>query len=447
MHFSALHTFIHDVEQMPDYEISGQIVSVEGLVIEISGPVHMFQIGARLRLLPRNGYKVYAEIIGFRNDRAICMPFGKTDGLSPGTKAVLVGNQDHIRPSNHWLGRVINGLGEPIDGKGVLEWGYKNCALKASPPNAAQRDPVGDPIDLGVRSINSFITCCKGQRLGIFAGSGVGKSYLISMLASNAKCDVAVIGLIGERGREVNEFIHKTLGEEGLKRSIIVVATSDEPPLIRRQAAYMTLALAEYFRDMGQNVLCIMDSVTRVALAQREIGLSAGEPPTTKGYTPSVFTELPKLLERAGPGVNGGSITGLFSVLVDGDNHNEPIADAVRGILDGHIVMDRALAERGQFPAINILKSISRTMPEATHRDYHNSVIEARRLLTAYSDMEELIRLGAYRKGSNKEVDRAIDLMPALTDFLKQEKTETSSLLAGYKQLEEIVMQPMNEAA
>lgn len=447
MQISSLQSLAHEVEQLPDYEIYGQVVSVEGLVIEVSGPVHMFQVGARLRLLPRGGGKVYAEIIGFRNGKAVCMPFGKTDGLGPGTKALLVGNQNIIRPSNSWLGRVVNGLGWPIDNKGPLERGSIACELKSSPPNAAQRDSVGEPVDLGVRSINSFITCCRGQRLGIFAGSGVGKSILISMLAKNSDCDVAVIGLIGERGREVNEFIHKTLGEKGIKNAIVVVATSDEPPLIRRQAAYVTLTLAEYFRDQGKNVLCIMDSVTRIALAQREIGLSAGEPPTTRGYTPSVFTELPKLLERAGPGIGGGSITGLFSVLVDGDNHNEPVADTVRGILDGHIVMERALAERGQFPAINVLKSISRTMPESTDPHYRDVIQEARRLLTVYSDMEELIRLGAYRQGSNAEVDRAIELMPDLIEFLKQSKDDTSTLNEGYQQLESIVMPTRKKVA
>jgi flagellum-specific ATP synthase len=300
---------------------------------------------------------------------------------------------------------------------------------------------VGERLDLGVRAMNVFTTCCRGQRLGVFAGSGVGKSVLLSMLAKNADCDAVVVGLIGERGREVREFIEETLGEEGLKRAIVVVATSDEPALKRRQAAYMTMAIAEYLRDQDMEVLCLMDSVTRFAMAQREIGLAAGEPPTTKGYTPTVFTELPKLLERAGPGpirpdgTKAGPITGIFTVLVDGDDHNEPIADAVRGILDGHIVMERAIAERGRFPAINVLKSISRTMPGCHAPAERELVKSARQTLAAYANMEELIRIGAYRTGADPQVDRAIALNPQLEAFLAQDKDEVTSLDSGFERL------------
>jgi flagellum-specific ATP synthase len=276
--------------------------------------------------------------------------------------------------------------------------------------------------------------------MGIFAGSGVGKSVLLSMLARNTAADVSVIGLVGERGREVKEFLEDDLGEEGLKRSVVVVATSDEPALMRRQAAYLTLAVAEYFRDQGADVLCMMDSVTRFAMAQREIGLSTGEPPTAKGYTPTVFTELPRLLERAGPGTaDQGTITGIFTVLVDGDDHNEPVADAVRGILDGHIVMERAIAERGRYPAINVLKSVSRTMPRSCDPAYWPVVQRAKKVLGTYADMEELIRLGAYRPGASAEVDEAISLNPALEAFLGQAKDESTSLGAGYRRLVEIV--------
>jgi flagellum-specific ATP synthase len=279
--------------------------------------------------------------------------------------------------------------------------------------------------------------------MGIFSGSGVGKSVLLSMLARNTDADITIVGLIGERGREVQEFIEDNLGEEGLRRTIVVVATSDEPALVRRQAAYLTLTLAEYFRDLGKDVLCLMDSVTRFAQAQREIGLAAGEPPTSKGYTPTVFSELPRLLERAGPGRRGsGSITGLFTVLVEGDNHNEPIADATRSILDGHIVMDRSIAERGRFPAIDVLRSVSRTMPNATSPEYRPAVIEARRLLSVYGDMEELIRLGAYRRGSDPQVDEAIRLNPELEDFLRQDREETTTLAEGYARLAAIVARP-----
>jgi flagellum-specific ATP synthase len=298
---------------------------------------------------------------------------------------------------------------------------------------------VGAPLDLGVRALNTFLTCCRGQRMGIFAGSGVGKSVLMSMLARNVVADISVIGLIGERGREVQEFLQDDLGAEGLNRSVVVVSTSDEPALMRRQAAYLTLAIAEYFRDLDKDVLVLMDSVTRFAVAQREIGLSAGEPPTAKGYTPTVFTELPRLLERAGPGTGEGTITGLFSVLVDGGDHNEPVADAVRAILDGHVVMERAIAERGRFPAINILKSISRTMPRAASPTYLPLINRARRVMATYADMEELIRLGAYRAGSSAEVDEAIRLHQPLEEFLAQGKEEATSLEQGYQRLEQIL--------
>jgi flagellum-specific ATP synthase len=288
--------------------------------------------------------------------------------------------------------------------------------------------------------LNTFTTVCDGQRMGIFAGSGVGKSVLMSMLARNAQVDVAVIGLIGERGREVQEFITDYLGEKGIEQAVVVVATSDEAALMRRQAAYMTLALSEFFRDQGKRVLVMMDSLTRFAQAQREIGLATGEPPTAKGYPPTVFTELPRLLERAGPGlVNSGSVTGLFTVLVEGDDHNEPIADAVRGILDGHIVMERGIAERGRYPAVNVLRSISRTMPGCVPPAARPVLQKARELLSVYADMEELIRLGAYRKGSDQQVDRAIAINPALEAFLSQQREERTSIADGYTMLEAIV--------
>jgi flagellum-specific ATP synthase len=330
-------------------------------------------------------------------------------------------------------------MGEPIDGKGPLPQGPSPMAFRNMPPPAHSRKRVGAPMDLGVRSLNTFLTCCSGQRMGIFAGSGVGKSVLLSMLARNVDADITVIGLVGERGREVQEFLQDDLGDAGLARSVVVVATSDEPALMRRQAAYLTLAIAEYFRDEGKSVLCLMDSVTRFAMAQREIGLSAGEPPTAKGYTPTVFTELPKLLERAGPGIGAGSITAIFTVLVDGDDHNEPIADAVRGILDGHIVMQRSIAERGRYPAINILKSVSRTMPKSADPHFWPTIQRARQVMATYADMEELIRLGAYRAGSSPEVDEAIRLHEPLEGFLRQAKDEVCGLNEGYRKLEQIL--------
>lgn len=368
------------------------------------------------------------------------MPYGALEGVRMGCRATIISEDGMVCPSDDWLGRVVNGMGEPVDGKGPALQGMRAMHLKSSPPPAHKRMRVGEPIDLGVRAINTFLACCNGQRMGIFAGSGVGKSVLLSMLARYTACDVAVIGLVGERGREVQEFLVEDLGEDGLRKSVVVVATSDEPALMRRQAAYMTLTIAEYFRDQGKNVLCLMDSVTRFAMAQREVGLSTGEPPTTKGYTPTVFSELPRLLERAGPGEEGsGSITGLFTVLVDGDDHNEPVADAVRGILDGHIVMERAIAERGRYPAINILKSVSRTMPRSVDPDFLPHVQRARRMLATYADMEELIRLGAYRMGSNPQVDEAIRFEPALEAFLQQRKDEKTHRDEGYAQLAAIL--------
>ena len=429
-------------EQIGDIDgvnIYGRVVGVRGLMVEVAGPIHAMSVGARIVIETGGNRFIPAEVIGFSGTNAVVMPFGGLDGVRRGCRTVIATAASQVRPSSAWLGRVINAMGEPIDGKGPLLQGPAPMPYRNSPPPAHSRKRVGAPLDLGVRALNTFLTCCRGQRLGIFAGSGVGKSVLLSMLARNVDADITVIGLIGERGREVQEFLQEDLGDEGLARSVVVVATSDEPALMRRQAAYLTLAIAEYFRDEDKDVLCLMDSVTRFAMAQREIGLSAGEPPTAKGYTPTVFTELPKLLERAGPGTGTGAITGIFTVLVDGDDHNEPIADAVRGILDGHVVMQRSIAERGRFPAINILKSVSRTMPRSANPDYLPVIMRGRQVMATYADMEELIRLGAYRAGSSPEVDEAIRLHEPLEGFLRQAKDEKSSLDDGYRQLAQIL--------
>ena len=417
----------------------GRVVSIQGLMVEVAGPLHAMGVGSRLSVSNRAGEEVVCEVVGFRDNKALCLPFGSLAGIGVGCKAVLSSEEPHVYPCNAWLGRVVNAMGEPMDGKGPIAQGALPYLLRNMPPPAHTRQRVRGKVDLGVRALNTFATVCRGQRMGIFAGSGVGKSVLLSMLARNTACDVSVIGLIGERGREVQEFIEDDLGPEGLARSVVVVATSDEPALMRRQAAYLTLSLAEYFRDQDQNVLCMMDSVTRFAIAQREIGLSTGEPPTSKGYTPTVFAELPKLLERAGPGTGAGSITGLFTVLVDGDDHNEPVADAVRSILDGHIVMERAIAERGRYPAINVLKSISRTMPDCNAAEENDLIRRARALMATYDDMEELIRLGAYRPGSDPQVDEAIHYQPALDAFLAQGKHDASTLAEGYRALAEVL--------
>src|SRR6188768_1976862 len=429
-------------EQIGDIDgvnIYGRVVGVRGLMVEIAGPIHATSVGARIVIETGGNRFIPAEVIGFSGSNAVVMPFGGLDGVRRGCRAVIASAASQVRPSAAWLGRVINAMGEPIDGKGPLPQGPAPMPYRNSPPPAHSRKRVGAPLDLGVRAMNTFLTCCRGQRMGIFAGSGVGKSVLLSMLARNVDADITVIGLVGERGREVQEFLQDDLGEAGLARSVVVVSTSDEPALMRRQAAYLTLAIAEYFRDEHKDVLVLMDSVTRFAMAQREIGLSAGEPPTSKGYTPTVFTELPRLLERAGPGTEAGTITGIFTVLVDGDDHNEPVADAVRSILDGHIVMERAIAERGRYPAINILKSVSRTMPRAADPAYLPVITRARQVMATYADMEELIRLGAYRAGSSAEVDEAIGLHQPLEQFLAQLKEESTPLNEGYQRLEQIL--------
>ena len=427
------------INELDGIDIYGRVVGVRGLMVEVAGPLHAMSVGARV-VIEAPGKNIPSEVIGFSGPYALLMPFAPLEGVRRGCRALVTSVAGAVRPSAAWLGRVVNALGEPIDGKGPLLYGASPYPFRNAPPLAHARRRVGGPLDLGVRALNTFITCCRGQRMGIFSGSGVGKSVLLSMLARNVAADVTVIGLIGERGREVQEFLQDDLGDAGLARSVVVVSTSDEPALMRRQAAHVTLAIAEYFRDEGQDVLVLMDSVTRFAMAQREIGLSAGEPPTAKGYTPTVFTELPRLLERAGPGPDQGTITGIFTVLVDGDDHNEPIADAVRGILDGHIVMERTIAERGRYPAINILKSISRTMPRAADPQYLPVLTRARQVMATYADMEELIRLGAYRAGTSAEVDEAIRLHKPIEAFLSQGKDEATGLAEGYQRLAQIMV-------
>ncbi len=435
-----MRALLSDIEAIPTLTRFGRVARIEGLAVEVTGAQGAVSLGGQCRISIGNNKIIPCEVIGFRDGRALVMPLGSLDGITLGARADFEDRPASIYPSKAWLGRVIDGFGQPVDGKGALPQGTIAYPIKAPPPPATLRGRMGGKLDLGVRAMNAFTTCCAGQRMGIFAGSGVGKSILLSMLARNSDADVIVIGLIGERGREVKEFIEDDLGEEGLARSVVIAATSDEAPLVRRQAAYVAMTVAEHLRDQGLNVLLLMDSVTRFAMAQREIGLSAGEPPASKGYTPTVFAELPRLLERAGPGPDGkGTITGLFTVLVEGDDHNEPVADAVRGILDGHIVLERAIAERGRFPAINILKSVSRAMPACNSDDEQKLVLRARQPLTIYEDMAELIRLGAYKAGTNPEVDEAVRLYPALEAFLAQSKTERAVLSECYDALSAIL--------
>ncbi len=431
---------LKDIDALPTLRRFGRVARIEGLLVEVTGAAGAISLGGQVIVSCGNGKGISCEAVGFRNGHALAMPLGDLDGVTLGARADFEDRPAVIYPSRGWLGRVVDGLGRASDGKGPLPLGRAAYPLKAAPPKAVMRGRVGGKLDLGVRALNQFVTCCKGQRMGIFAGSGVGKSTLLAMLARNTDADAIVIALVGERGREVKEFVEDDLGPEGLSRSVVVAATSDEPPLVRRQAAYVAMTVAEELRDQGLHVLLLMDSVTRFAMAQREVGLSAGEPPASKGYTPTVFAELPRLLERAGPGFHGepGSITGLFTVLVEGDDHNEPIADAVRGILDGHIVLERNIAERGRFPAINILKSVSRTMPGCNTPEEQGIVAAARAPLAAYEDMAELIRLGAYKVGTNAEVDAAIKLYPRLEAFLAQKKDERATLTEGYAALEKI---------
>ena len=417
----------------------GSVAAVRGALIEVEGLLGAARIGSRIVIECESG-PVDVEVTGLDRQSAYCMPYKDPQGISTGSRADLVQGQSMLRPTGQWLGRVVDGLGRPMDGKGPLPSGADNRPFKAAPPTATQRNRVGHRLETGVRALDVFAPLCRGQRLGLFAGSGVGKSTLLSMLARWVETDVAVIGLIGERGREVQEFIEDDLGSEGLARSVVVVATSDSPALMRRQAAWTTLAIAEHFRDTGRDVMCLMDSVTRFAMAQREIGLANGEPPATKGYTPTVFAELPRLLERAGPGgPEQGSITGLFSVLVDGDDHDEPIADAVRGILDGHIVMSRKIGERGRFPAIDILKSVSRMLPQCHEEEENRLRLAALNHLSTFGDMEELVRLGAYEAGADVRVDEAIRLAPAIENLLKQTKNDRGTATHAFSRLAELM--------
>ncbi len=375
------------------------------------------------------------EVVALDDAGVHLLPFSELEGVGLDARVTLTRGLDRIRPSLGWIGRVLDPLARPLDGGPAPSWGSVVYPLHARPAPAHQRRGFGPRLDLGVRALNLFTPCCRGQRMGIFAGSGVGKSTLLSMLARHSNADALVLGLIGERGREVNALLHHGLGSASMARSVVVVATSDMPAMLRRRAAYLTLTVAEALRDQGLTVLCLIDSVTRFAMALREIYLAAGEPPTSKGYPPSVFAELPRLLERAGPGTGEGSITGLFTVLVEGDDLTDPIADAVRAILDGHILLDRAIAESGRFPAVDVLRSLSRSVPEAYLPAERPVVERARRLIRAYADTAELVQLGAYRRGSDPVIDAAIAARPALEAVLAQPIEERSALADDFARL------------
>lgn len=426
---------ISDIESLSSETVYGKVSAVKGLVIEVIGLYNQCSIGSYCEILTQNK-PIMAEVVGIQDEIALVMPFQNTTGISLGSSVRALSGIHAIYPSISWMGRVVNAFGQPIDGKGPLTIGSQACDLQSGPPPAHTRKRVGKKVNIGIRAINTFLSCCEGQRMGIFAGSGVGKSMMMAMITKYSDIEVKVIGLIGERGREVQEFIEDYLGEEGLANAIVVVATSDESALSRRQAAYTTLTIAEYFRDLGIDVLCMMDNLTRFAMAQREIGLAAGEPPTTKGYPPSVFSLLPKLLERAGPGQKDqGFITGLFSVLVENDDTNEPIADTVRSILDGHIVLDRKIARKGIYPAIDILNSVSRTMPRCNSDEENALVNRARYLMATYDEIAEMVRIGAYKKGTDVEIDEAIKYHSNLNQFISQNIHERETLESSYKKL------------
>ncbi len=433
--------------------IEGRVSGLSGLVVDIDGLSGHVCVGDGLLLAARDGHNIPAEIVGFRQGLAQAMPFGALDGLGPGSAARFrpqsVGEPagGTLSVSDAWLGRVLDPLGRPLDAHGALPAGPAARRVRAPPPDATLRARLGPRLDVGVRALNCFATCRQGQRLGLFSGSGIGKSSLLAMLARHTACDIAVLALVGERGREVREFLEDDLGAAGLARSVVVVATSDSPPLLRRQAAFAAMTVAEHFRDQGKSVLLLMDSVTRFCLALREIGLSAGEPPATKGYPPSVFAELPRLLERAGPGLDGpdstvGYVTALFNVLVEGDDHNEPVADAVRGILDGHIVLDRRIAEAGRYPAIDVLRSLSRAVPGCNAPEENALARRARALLALHADMADMVRLGAYRAGSDAAVDEAVVLAPRIETMLRQARDEHTGVEDSFALLRAAMEQP-----
>jgi flagellum-specific ATP synthase len=408
----------------------GRVASVVGLCVTVAG------IGARIGetvLIGDGSDAVAAEVVALDGDRLRCLPLGPTTGIGTGSRAVATGTPLRVPVGAALRGRVLDGLGRPMDGKGPVP-GCDWVPIDLAPPSALERQRISQPLPLGVRALDTLTPCGRGQRLGIFAGSGVGKSSLLSMITRNTEAEITVVALVGERGREVREFLENDLGPEGLARSVVVVATSDQPPLVRLRAGFVATRIAESFRDEGRDVLLMMDSVTRAAMAQREVGLSVGEPPATRGYPPSVFTMLAQLLERAGPGARG-SITGLYTVLVEGDDHNEPIADAARSILDGHVVLDRRLASSGHFPSIDGLESISRVGPAVTTVDQRAAATALRRLLAAHREVRELVEIGAYVPGTNPDADRARALWPRIEGFLRQDMAERATAAEAWTAL------------
>jgi flagellum-specific ATP synthase len=427
-----------DLDELNPVRVSGRVTDVIGLVVEATGP------GAPVGSVCTIGGSrdepgaptIPAEVVGFRAGRVLLAPLGDLAGVAPGSRVTLVRERPLVRVGDAMLGRILDGLGAPLDRGGPLDC-RAEYPLYGQRMNPLDRTPIREPLDLGIRAINALLTCGRGQRLGIFAGSGVGKSALLGMMARYTRAEVNVIALVGERGREVREFIERDLGD-AIGHSIVVVATSDQPPLVRIRGAFLASAIAEYFRDQGKDVLLMMDSLTRVAMAQREVGLSVGEPPAARGYTPSVFALLPKLLERAGTG-RQGSITGLYTVLVEGDDMNEPIADTARSLLDGHVVLSRKLASDNHYPAIDVLASVSRVMLDITGPTQQTHAGKVRSWLSTYREAEDLIQIGAYTRGASPTIDEAINRLPAITQFLRQALGEPASLADAERALEAVV--------
>ena len=426
MIIGPFHPYLDRLDDLDLVRHEGRVAQVVGLVVESHGP--SASLGELCRIQVGNRQSMPAEVVGFRDDRTLLMPLGQLEGIKPGSRVIAMGETLNVRVGPNLLGRVLDGLGNPMDGKGPLSGGGR-APLEAPPPNPLTRMRIHRPLSLGVRAMDGILTCGQGQRLGIFAGSGVGKSTLLGMIARQAKADLNVIALIGERGREVREFLERDLGPEGLARSVVVVATSDQPALQRLKGAYVATAIAEWFRDQGKNVIMMMDSVTRFAMAQREVGLAIGEPPATKGYTPSVFALLPKLLERSGTS-DKGAITALYTVLVEGDDTNEPVADALRGYLDGHVVLSRDLAAQNHYPAIDVLSSVSRVMTEIVGSEHIRAAGQLRETLATYREARDLINIGAYARGSNPSIDAAIARIESVNGFLRQGVMEPTDLEA-----------------
>jgi len=426
------HDYMDTLNSLQPIQLAGKVVKVAGIIAEGHGPG--LSVGSLCSVKDSQGLDVQAEVIGFKDKRVIIMPFGEMRGIKPGSRIVDISKKPTVPVGEAYLGRVIDGLGRALDGKGLIR-GTTEYPIYGNTLNPLKREVISDVIDVGVRSINSLITMGKGQRIAIMSGSGVGKSVLMGMIAKNTDADVTVVGLIGERGREVREFVERSLGDDGLKKSIVIAATSDSPALVRIRGAYLATTIAEYFRDQGLDVILIMDSVTRFAMSLREVGLAAGEPPSAKGYTPSVFAQMPKLLERAGTIEGRGSITGIYNVLVEGDDMNEPIADSVRSIVDGHIVLSRTLAHRGHYPAVDVLASISRVMKDIITPEHRDNVNRLIKTLATYKEAEDLINIGAYVDGSDLEIDFAKKMIGKINSFLEQEIDEKITFTESLYQL------------